>query len=83
MRNDVIDGIQNNLPRILFERQMQVKELAILCDTPYTTMHNIVTGKIKSIKFEHVVNICQGLNIDISDIYEIAQPNKSSIQETT
>lgn len=70
MRNDVVDGIQNNIPRILFERDMQLMELAVKTGIKYPTLHNIVHGKKKGLTFAQMAAIVDALELPLCKIFE-------------
>ena len=69
----MINGIQNNLPRILFERGMSINELSSQAGIPYATLHGIVNGQKKGITFQQMSLICKTLNLNVGDIYEVAK----------
>jgi len=73
MRNDVIDGIKNNLPRIVFERKIVLSDLASQMGMPYATLHGIVNGNKKGVTFAQMAAICRALDIQVGDAYELAE----------
>jgi DNA-binding Xre family transcriptional regulator len=72
-RNDIIDGIRNNLPQMLFDRGISITQLSEETGIGRSTMHNIVNGHTKGMVFEHIISICRALGVEIGDIYELAE----------
>lgn len=71
----MIDGIKNNLPRIIFERKIVLSDLASEVGIPYATLHGIVNGNKKGVTFAQMSAICRALNIQVGEAYELAAPN--------
>ena len=78
MRNDVVDGIRNNLPRILFERDMQIMELSAMTGIKYPTLHNIVHGKKKSLTFGQMAALIDALDLPLCKLFERAKERGDS-----
>ena len=68
----MIDGIKNNLPKILFERDMQIMELSKETGITYPTLHSIVHSNKKSVTFAQMKAICDALDLEVGDIFERA-----------
>ena len=68
----MIDGIKNNLPRIIFERKIVLSDLAAEIGIPYSTLHGIVNGQKKGVTFAQMSTICRALDVEVGDVYELA-----------
>ena len=71
-RKDFIDGIKNNLPRILFEKGLSIGQLSEMTNIKRGTIHNLVLGHTKGFKLDQLSAICRALDIQVGDAYELA-----------
>lgn len=69
----MIDGIKNNLPRIVFEKKIVLSDLASEVGIPYSTLHGIVNGNKKGVTFAQMSAICRALGVGVGDVYELAE----------
>ena len=62
-------AISHRLMDLLSERNMTQYRLYILSGVPKSTINNIVTCSYDSVKLRIVHELCQGLNISITEFF--------------
>ena len=63
------EAISSRLKELLAERRMTQYQLYMRSGVPKSTIGNIVNCAYDSVKLRVVHEICQGLDIDISDFF--------------
>jgi len=63
------EAISSRLKELLAERHMTQYQLYMRSGVPKSTIGNIVNCAYDSVKFRVIHEICQGLDIDISDFF--------------
>lgn len=63
------EAISSRLKELLAERRMTQYQLYIRSGVPKSTIGNIVNCAYDSVKLRVIHEICQGLDIDISDFF--------------
>ncbi len=63
------EAISRRLKELLAERRMTQYQLYIRSGVPKSTIGNIVNCAYDSVKLRVIHEICQGLDIDISDFF--------------
>lgn len=53
------------------QNNWNIRELAIMCDTSYHTMCNIVNGVSNDMKFSTFLKICKNASISYAKVFEI------------
>ena len=76
----MINGIKNNIPEILFKRDLTIRWLSKEAKLAYGTAHAIVNNDKRGITFEQMGAICRALNLDVGDLFQLADApqNKES-----
>lgn len=65
------DNIFNNIPRILKEKDISIRRMAIDLDIDYSTMHGLVNrNSLENTQLGRLVEISKYLNVDIKKLYE-------------
>lgn len=63
------EAVSTRLLELLEERQITAYKLYILSGVPKSTIGNILNCNYESVKLRVILEICQGLEIDISDFF--------------
>ncbi len=78
----MINGIQNNIPTILFQREMSIRDLSRQTGIPYGTLHAIVKNVKKGVTFEQMHSICKALGVDVGNLFQMAN-EPSGVQDAS
>ena len=63
------EAVSLRLRELLRERDMTQYQLFMSCGVPRSTIGNIVNCQYDSVKLRVIHELCQGLNLDISEFF--------------
>lgn len=74
------DALSKRLTELLDERGMTQYQLYVKSGVPKSTLHNIISCTYDSVKLRIIHEICQGLEIDISEFFDSPLFNESNLE---
>ncbi len=70
--------IRVNLTKVMFEKQMNSKELAEKIGITPANLSNLKNSKVKGIRFDTLEKLCEALDCQPGDILEYLPDNSNS-----
>lgn len=74
------EALSKRLTELLDERGMTQYQLYVKSGVPKSTLHNIINCTYDSVKLRIIHEICQGLEIDISEFFNSALFNENNLE---
>ena len=74
------EALSKRLTELLETRNMTQYQLYIKSGVPKSTLHNIINCTYDSVKLRIIHEICQGLEIDISEFFDSPLFNENNLE---
>ena len=74
------EALSKRLTELLDERGMTQYQLYVKSGVPKSTLHNIISCTYDSVKLRIIHEICQGLEIDISEFFNSPLFNENNLE---
>lgn len=74
------EALSKRLAELLDERGMTQYQLYVKSGVPKSTLHNIINCTYDSVKLRIIHEICQGLEIDISEFFDSPLFNENNLE---
>lgn len=74
------EALSKRLTELLDERSMTQYQLYVKSGLPKSTLHNIINCTYDSVKLRVIHEICQGLEIDISEFFDSPLFNEINLE---
>lgn len=74
------EALSKRLTELLDERGMTQYQLYVKSGVPKSTLHNIINCTYDSVKLRIIHEICQGLEIDISEFFDSPLFNENNLE---